>query len=223
MKKIILSLTALTAVSLCAHAQVSVSTSTVWNTLQSDLLTQVFTSTTTQQTGGITATTAMQQTFTVSEAFAAESFNIRFRQGGPLTLSVHAVADANQANPLTLGTQVFSASINLTNVGATTTTATFTFDTPLALGPGAYAFQISTVSATAFEWRRTTNAASGGNVYAGGRAYVIDPLTGSNANVLAGSSEFALAIVASPIPEPSSFALLAGTLALGLTALRRRR
>jgi hypothetical protein len=172
----------------------------------------------------------MQQTFTVSEAFAAESFNIRFRQGGDLTLSVHAVADANQANPLTLGAQVFSASINLTNVGVTTTTATFTFDTPLALEPGAYAFQISSVSATAFEWRRTTNSnlagdppAFPGNLYAGGRAYVIDPLTGSNANVLAGSSEFALAIVASPIPEPSSFAVLAGTLALGLTTLRRRR
>jgi hypothetical protein len=233
MKKFILLLTALTAATaLSAHAQITVTTNTstsAWNAREADPLTAVFTANSTAGgAGGVTSDSSLIQTFTLGSAISAESFHIRFQQGGNLTLAIYQVANANEANPLTLGSFVWSEIATLPSVGSSTTFANLTLDTPVALAAGAYAFVIDTSLATAFEWRRTSNSgltgdplAYPGNTYAGGRAYATGTVNGVNANFNNGSSEFSFAVVA--IPEPSSFALLAGAMLLGFGALLRRR
>jgi hypothetical protein len=209
-----------------AHAQsqsITVTTnnsSSAWNALELDPLTKVFTANSTNGSiGSVTAIHALQQTFTVSEAFAAASFHIRYRRGGNLALSVFEVADANQPNPLTLGRLVFSNDFTLPNVDTNTTFANLALETPLDLTAGAYAFQISTEASPTFEWRRTTDAATNaegavfpGNTYPGGRAYAVNPFSGAGTNFADGSSEFSLAVVAAPEPpEPPVIAQFAVT------------
>ena len=201
---------------------------TQWNALELDPLTKVFTANSTNgSTGSVTATNALQQTFTVSEAFSAKSFHIRYRQGGTLGIGIYRVADANQTNPLTLQNPLLLATnVALPVVGTNTTFAILALDTPLSLPIGAYAFQISTIDSPTFEWRRTSNAGltNGvypGNTYAGGRAYAINPITGSNSNFVNGSSEFALAVVA--VPEPTTISLVVASLGALYLGMRRRR
>jgi hypothetical protein len=225
MKRFILFFTALTvAASFCAHAAITVTTdisTTAWNAREADPLTAVFTANSTVgSAGGVTSSATLVQTFTLGSAIFAESFHIRYRQGGLLGLAVFEVADANAAT-LSLANQVWSGSATLPNPGGTTTWfANLTLDTPVPLAWGAYAFQITTADAPTFEWRRTTTTALG-NTYAGGRAYATGEVVGGGTNFNNGSSEFSFAVV-SVIPEPSSSALLAGMMLLGFTALRRR-
>ncbi len=231
MKKFLLFFAALTAAgALSAHAQsITVTTNTTWNSLTNDPLTRVFTSTTSQQNGGVitNSNAAMQQTFTATDAFSAQEFHIRYRQGGSFNLSIFEVANANQANPLTLGAQLFTASVDLPVTPTTTNTVTgiFTLATPLALSNGAYAFQLSPLLDSIIEWRRTTtsNAVGGvfpGDTYADGRAYIV-PSEGFNNNFNAGSSEFALAVVA--VPEPTTISLVLASLGALYLGMRRRR
>lgn len=222
-----------TAMALSAHAQlITVSTytsATTWNDLEADPLTAVFTANSSVGgTGGVTANTALVQTFTLGSAISAQSFQIRYRVGGDLGVALFEVADANAAT-LSLGTQVWSGSATLPNPGGTTTWfADLSLDTTLDLIAGAYAFQISTVDATTFDWRRTSNAslagdppAYPGDTYAGGRAYAIDPITGSNSNFVNGSSEFSFAVVA--VPEPTTISLVLASLGALYLGMRRRR
>jgi hypothetical protein len=230
MKKFILLLTALTAATaLSAHAQITVDTYTStadWNALESNPLTAVFTANASLTSQGtVTSDSSLIQTFTLTNQISVASFQIRFREGGDLGLAVYQVANANQANPLTLGNQTWSGNVTLPDVGTTNTFANMTLATPVNLAAGAYAFVIDTSSATNFGWRRTTsgNAVGGvfpGNVYADGRAYATGTVTGGGTNFDDGSSEFFLAVVA--VPEPSTLAFLAAG-ALALVALRRRR
>lgn len=144
-----------------------------------------------------------------------------------MSIGIFQVSNANQANPLILGAQVFSADVTLPNVDTNSTYANLFLATPLALSNGAYAFQLSPLLDSIIEWRRTSNAGTNaegvypGNTYAGGRAYAVGTVTGGGTSFNAGSSEFSLAVVA--VPEPTTVSLVLASLGALYLGMRRRR
>ena len=172
------------------------------------------------------------QTFQVGTAFTLDAIYIEYQQpgsgpysDGDITLTIYTVADVNAAT-LTLGSSVVSgtftsnsttrASAGFTSSNSATSLLKFDFtDTDqvsiaATSGTAGYALQFTTTSGTnpVFTWQR-------GGGYAGGSSF--------ETGAINSGLDYAVAITAVAVPEPSSAAALAGALAAGVAMTGRRR
>lgn len=169
------------------------------------------------------------QTFQVGTPFTLDAIYLEYQSGGysdgDFTLSIYNIADVNAAT-LSLGSLVLSgtftsdattrAAAGFTSSSSATSLLKFDFtgsDEVLigaTSGTTGYAIQFTTTTGgnAVFAWQR-------GGGYAGGSSY--------EAGAINDGLDYALAITAAPVPEPSTMALSGmGGLAM-LFALRRQK
>lgn len=170
------------------------------------------------------------QTFQVGTTFTLDAVYLEYENGGyndgDITLGIYNVADVT-AGTLSLGSLMVSgtftsnattrAAAGFTSSGDITSLLKFDFtdidEVSLAAtsGTAGYALQIATTTGAnpVFAWQR-----AGGDLYSGGSSYEAG---GINAGL-----DYAMAITAAAVPEPSRMLLL-GLSLFGMLTIRRRK